>query len=101
MSNANNSNLPLTHWGASNYTEVRINPPAAIVRKIILNVYKSDLLIGGVEFFDVQGTSILKAGYLSDHSSYFKKEILIGEGERLVGVKGKKCPSHRPRLLDV
>ena len=43
MSNGDNSNLPLTTWGVSSYTEVRLNPPDAEVRKIILNVNKSNL----------------------------------------------------------
>ena len=43
MSNGNNSKLPLTTWGESSYTEVRINPPNAKVRKIILSVNKSNL----------------------------------------------------------
>ena len=62
MSNSNNSNMPMTYWGAAAYSEVRINPPGAIIRKIILIVCPIDLHIAGIEFFDGQGTTILKCG---------------------------------------
>ena len=40
---------------------------------------------------------------MGDSSIWFKKEILIGEGERLIGVKGKKDPffPNSPCLLDM
>ena len=54
--------MPMTCWGAAAYSEVRINPPGAIIRKIILIVCPIDLHIAGIEFFDGQGTTILKCG---------------------------------------
>ena len=55
MSNGNNSKLPMEYFSDANYTEVRINPPDAKVRKVILNVYESNLCIGGIELFDGEG----------------------------------------------
>lgn len=46
---------------------------------------------GGVEFFDINGTKILQAGLVEvdsvPNAGVFKQEIIIAEGERLLGVK--------------
>ncbi len=38
---------------------------------------------GGVQFFDRDGNKILEAGYIAHES----REILLADGERLVGIK--------------
>lgn len=43
----------------------------------------------------------MKVGNIVGHNTWgFKKEILIGEGERLIGLKGQRNPCS-PRLNDI
>ena len=45
-------------------------------------------LFSGVEFYDAQGTRILKAGRVNELMPWFKfMEVKIEENERLIGVK--------------
>ena len=59
MSNGDKSILPLTHGGGNGYSEVKINPVGAIVKRIVM---RGDHEFGGVQFFDKDGTKILEAG---------------------------------------
>ncbi len=40
---------------------------------------------GGVQFFDKDGNKILEAGIIKEES----REIILADGERLVGIKSK------------
>ena len=83
MSNGKQSDLPLNAYQGAGYTEVRINPPTAEVRKVI---QWGNLEFAGVQFFDKDGKMILEAGRISGA----QKEIDLAEGERLIGMKSKK-----------
>ena len=78
----------------SNFNEVKIHPEGSIVRKIRIQYIEHSTAMGlfsGVEFFDAQGTRILKAGRVNEQMPWFKfLEVKIDENERIVGVKSGK-----------
>ena len=80
MSNGEKSNLP---ENGSDWTEVKINPVAAIVKRIVM---RGDDEFGGVQFFDKDNNKILEAGYIGDDS----KEFILEDNQRLIGVKAKR-----------
>lgn len=82
MSDGFNSNLIMEKNG-QDYVEVRINPLEAIIRKVIM-FGDSDSEIRGFQFFDKDGLKLLEAGKFSCD---IKKEVILQEKERLVGVK--------------
>ena len=82
MSNGKKSELPYKRFKANEYSEVRIQPVGAVVKKVIM---WGNSEFGGVQFFDKDGNKILEAGYIREQS----REFVLGNGERLVGVKSK------------
>ncbi len=59
----------------------------------------SDLEFGGVQFFDKNGKKILQAGYTAGTN---RKEFLLADGERLVGIKSKlRVEKEKPRQDDL
>ncbi len=66
------------------WSDVRVQPEGAIVKRVII-YGRPDSDFGGVEFFDATGTKILTAGNIEQQ----KREIILQEGERLIGIKFK------------
>jgi len=54
------------------------------VKKIRVYIFTGSYYICGIEFFDKDDTSILKAGMTEDD---LFKEVILKDGERLVGVR--------------
>ena len=62
MSNGDRSNLPLYRQeGGKEWTEVRINPVGAVVKRVVMRGLGTGEFFG-VQFYDKNGTLILKAG---------------------------------------
>ena len=62
-----------------------INPSDALVSKIRIYTPSDEGHIEAIEFFDINGISILKAG----RNFKNEKEVLLEEGERLIGIRSK------------
>lgn len=52
LKNGEKSSLPLKYSGGKNYQTVKIFPPGAIVRKVVMNAGGVAGMINGVQFFD-------------------------------------------------
>lgn len=94
MSNGMKSNLPQNaSYGSGSWTEVRIFPPDAIVKKVIMH---GNYQYGGVQFFDRDGNKILEAGRMGNN----KLEIILEDNERLLGVRSK-LETMSPKMDDL
>ena len=82
MSDGSKSQLPLNEDGGQNYTEVKINPANAVVKRIVM---RGNYEFAGCQFFDKNGVKILEAGYMTAES----KEFILEDNERLIGVSSK------------
>lgn len=83
MSNGTRSTLAQnSSYGNQPWQEVRINPPNAIVKRVVMH---GNYQFGGVEFFDRDGDKVLEAGRLGNT----KLEIILEDDERLLGVRSK------------
>jgi len=67
--------------GNNPWSEVKIAADA-VVRKVVMF---GNFEFGGLQFFDGNGVKILEAGYIDQ--SYEKLEIMLAEGERLIGIE--------------
>ena len=65
-------------------SDVRLQPECAFVKLVII-YGRPDSTFGGVELFDATGAKILTAGNIGQE----KREIILQEGERLIGIKFK------------
>lgn len=95
MSDGKKSTLPLNEDGGQGYTEVRIHPVGAIVKRVVM---RGNYEFAGCQFFDKNGTKILEAGYMTAET----KEFVLEDDERLIGVSSKLQPSqYSPRHNDL
>lgn len=95
LSNGVQSQLPLNEDGGQNYTEVRINPVGAVVKRIVM---RGNYEFAGCQFFDRNGVKILEAGYMTAES----KEFILEDDERLIGVSSKlQALQYSPRHNDL
>jgi hypothetical protein len=60
-----------------------------------------DLRMSGIQFFDKDNVSILKAGYWTEDSRFKEHQIDLEEGERILGVKWGNRNKSRYHYYDV
>ena len=65
---------------------MKINPPGAIVKKVLLNGHDE---ISCIQFFDRNGNKLLQAGTIFTGTHKNTIEFVLRDGERLIGVKSK------------
>lgn len=76
----NGDTTPIKH--SHPYREILISPVDSVISKIIVNY--SDAWIANFKFYNKENQCVLQTGY-KDQAN--KKEILLLEGEKLLGVR--------------
>ncbi len=83
MKNGDSTNLVM--YGNNKQT-VRIDPPDSQIRKIQVN-YNPDSCVYGIKMFTTLDKCVLSIGTFDDEDD--NKEILLQEGERILGIKSR------------
>ncbi len=90
MSDGSRSQLELkSNLGSNPWSDVKIAADA-VVRKVVIH---GNYEFGGVQFFDGKGDKILEAGFIGPE----KLEIVLAEGERLLGIESFHCTGGPPK----
>lgn len=90
-------NFVFSKSGVSQYkhnnplNQVSLKPPGREVKRIVI-FCESDSRFAGFQLFDKDGLKLYEPSYsYSVGSDFNSKEIILKEGERIIGVKSRTC----------
>ena len=97
MSDMSISDLPMETDGE--FRQVRIDPPASVVSRVILTADSADSELYGIQFFTTDGKKVLDAG--DCEVGLARKQFDLQHNERIVGIKASVGRWKTPRMRDV
>lgn len=65
-----------------------------------MNAGEEKGILAGLEFFDAQNNSLLKAGYIAEDLKYPYLDVELEDGERIVGFKSGSRGSTKAAHFD-
>ncbi len=68
-----------------------MQPDGVAVKRIVIHHRESDGFLGGFELYAKDGTKLYKTVWnYASNSKYTSQETILSEGERIIGIRGRK-----------
>lgn len=64
-------------------------PVESIIHRVVIYYFIKNTALFGIEFFDIHGQLLLQAGCVEPDPDLTQHEIILEEGDRLVGARSK------------